>query len=126
MLMLKSSRDSLHSFLKVFFIYHHILDIPKGFIKDFSRLRLSTLCYVELCNRPKCSVNPITVTPIWKREFAKGEHPIRGLYRFFLKNLFSNFLFHIKDSKWGKKCIFSNYASCNESPQQIPFQFANG
>ena len=44
----------------------------------------------------------------------------------FLKNFFSNFRSHIKDSKWGRKCIFINCTSCNESPQQIPFQFANG
>ena len=75
---------------------------------------------------PKCSANPITVSPIWKWESENKEHPIRGLYRTFLKNLFSNFLSHIKDSKWGSKCIFINCTSCNGSPQQIPFQFANG
>jgi len=44
----------------------------------------------------------------------------------FLKKFFSNFRSHIKDSKWGRKCIFINCTSCNGSPQQIPFQFANG
>ena len=44
----------------------------------------------------------------------------------FLKNLFSNFRSHIKDSKWGRKCIFINCTSYNGSPQQIQFQFANG
>ena len=29
---------------------------------------------------PKCSANPITVTPIWKWEFDNKEHPIRSLY----------------------------------------------
>ena len=43
----------------------------------------------------------------------------------FLKKFFSNFCPHIKDSKWDRKCIFINYTSCNRSPQQIPFQFAN-
>ena len=38
------------------------------------------------------------------------------------KNLFSNFCLHIKDSKWGRKCIFMNCASCNRSPQQIPLR----
>ena len=37
-----------------------------------------------------------------------------------------NFRFHIKDSKWGRKCSFINCTSCNGSPQQIPFQFTNG
>ena len=75
---------------------------------------------------PKCSANSITVTPIWKQEFVNGEHPIRILYRIFLKNLFSNFRFHTKDSKWSRKCIFINCTSCNRSPKQIPYQFANG
>ena len=78
----------------------------------------------------KCSTNPITVTPIWKQAFANEEHPIRGLYRFFFffEIFFSNFHSHIKDSKWGRKCIFMNCASCNGSPQQIPLRqlpFAN-
>ena len=77
---------------------------------------------------PKSSANPITVTPIWKQEFANGEHPIRGLSRFFLQIFFSYFRSHIKDSKWGKKCINMNCASRNGSPQQIPLgqlPFAN-
>ena len=49
-----------------------------------------------------------------------------GYTGLFLKNFFSNFRSHIKDSKWGRKCIFINCSSCNVSPQQIPFQFANG
>ena len=52
--------------------------------------------------------------------------PLRGGIGLFLKNFYSNFRSHIKDSKWGRKCIFINCTSCNESPQQIPFQFANG
>ena len=52
--------------------------------------------------------------------------PLGGCIRLFLKNFFSNFRSHIKDSKWGRKCIFINCTSCNRSPQQIPFQFANG
>ena len=71
----------------------------------------------------KCSANPITVTPIWKCEFVNW-----GYIGFFLKHLFSNFGFHIKDSKWDRKCIFTNCVSCNGSPQQIvlqQFPFAN-
>ena len=52
--------------------------------------------------------------------------PLGGCIGFFLKNFFSNFRCHIKGSKWGRKCIFINCTSCNGSPQQIPFQFANG
>ena len=43
-----------------------------------------------------------------------------------MKNIFSNFRSHIKDSKWGRKCNFINCISSNRSPQEIPFQFANG
>ena len=49
-----------------------------------------------------------------------GSTPIGGCIGFFLKNLLSNFPFHIKDSKWGRKYIFMNCASHNGSPQQIP------
>ena len=38
------------------------------------------------------------------------------------------FCLHIKDFKWGRKCVFMNCASRNWSPQQIPLQqlpFAN-
>ena len=66
-------------------------------------------------------------TPIWKRQFANGKHPIGGLYRtFFEFFFFFNFHSHVKDSKQGRKCIFINCTSCNRSPQQISFQFANG
>ena len=44
----------------------------------------------------------------------------------FFEIFFSNFCSHIKDSKWGRKCIFINCSSCNGSLQKIPFQFANG
>ena len=43
-----------------------------------------------------------------------------------LKSFFSNFCSHIKDSKLRRKYIFINCVSCNGSPKQIPFQFANG
>ena len=56
----------------------------------------------------------------------KAPHCTGRLYWTFLKNFFSNFSSHIKDSKWGRKCTFINCTSCNRSPQQIPFQFANG
>ena len=54
--------------------------------------------------------------------------PLGGCVSLFLKTLFSNFRSHIKDSKWGRKCIFMNCASRNGSPQQIPLRqlpFAN-
>ena len=52
--------------------------------------------------------------------------PLGGCIGLFSKHFFSNFCFHIKDSKWGRNCIFINCRYCNWSPQQIPFQFANG
>ena len=33
-----------------------------------------------LCDCPKCSANPITVTPIWKWQFENKERPI--LFKF--------------------------------------------
>ena len=72
---------------------------------------------------PKSSANSISVTPIWKREFAKG-----SCIGIFFEIFFSNFRSHIKDSKWGRKCIFMIFASCIGSPQQIPLRqlpFAN-
>ena len=48
--------------------------------------------------------------------------PLGGCIRLFLKDFFSNFRSHIKDSKWGRKCISINCASHNRSPQQIPLQ----
>ena len=47
-----------------------------------------------------------------------GSTPLGGCIGSVLKNLFSNFLLHIKDSKWGIKCIFMNCASCNGSPHK--------
>ena len=77
---------------------------------------------------PKCSANLIAVTPIWKWEFRNGGIPLGGCTGFLLKNVFSNFCFHIKDSKWGRKYDYINYTSHNGSPQQIPLRqlsFAN-
>ena len=75
---------------------------------------------------PKCSENPITVTPIWKWDFENKEHPIRGLCMTFFEKFLFKFLFSHKRFKMGQKCIFINCTSCKGSPQQIPFQFANG
>ena len=55
-----------------------------------------------------------------------GCTPLGHCIGFFLKNFFSNIRCYIKGSKWGRKCIFINCTSCNRSPKQIPFQFANG
>ena len=57
-----------------------------------------------------------------------GSTPLGGCIKLFLKNLLSNFRLHIKDSKWGRKCIFMNYASHNGSPQEMSLRqlpFAN-
>ena len=72
---------------------------------------------------PKSSANSISVTPIWKREFAKG-----SCIGIFFEIFFSNFCSHIKDSKWGRKFIFMNFARHRGSLQQIPLRqlpFAN-
>ena len=45
--------------------------------------------------------------------------PLGGGIGLFCKKFLSNFCFHMKDSKWGWKCIFMNCASRNGSPQQI-------
>ena len=55
-----------------------------------------------------------------------GSTPFGGCIGCFLKFLFSKFRSNIKDSKWGRKCTFIKFTSCNGSPQQIPFQIANG
>ena len=57
-----------------------------------------------------------------------GSTPLGFYYEIFFEIFFSNFHSHIKDSKWGRKCIFMNCASRNGSPQQIPLRqlpFAN-
>ena len=65
---------------------------------------------VRLCERtrkcPKCSANPITVTPIWKWEFENKEHPIRGLYRTFFEKILFKFPFSYKRFHMGQKIIF--------------------
>ena len=79
-------------------------------------------CQKWLC--PKCSASPI----FGNRSLWKGSTPLEDCIGPFLENLFSNFRLYIKDSKWGRKCIIMNYASCNGSPQQIPLRqlpFAN-
>ena len=55
-----------------------------------------------------------------------GYTPLGGCVTSFLKKLYSNIRFHIKDSKLGRKFIFMNCTCCNGSPQKITFQFANG
>ena len=51
---------------------------------------------------PKCSANPISVTPIWKREFENGKHPIRRLYWIFFEKFAFKFLFSHKRFQMGK------------------------
>ena len=55
---------------------------------------------------PESSANPITVTPIWKREFANGKHPIGGLYRIFFEISFFKFPFSYKRFQMGQKIYF--------------------
>ena len=101
---------------ELFQLQMHLIE----YISEFLMLRSTFENKSRENNCPKCSANPITVTPIWKWEFENKEHPIRGLYKTFFEFFFSNFHSHIKDSKWGRKCIFINWRSCNGSPPQIP------
>ena len=142
MLLLHKTMDSswtIHEFLLTIGKDQSTLNSPLAFyinhsISWESMLRSAAAAVAALWRRcapseaqsPKCSVIHITVTPIWKWEFENKEHPIRVLYLTFLENFLSYFRSHIRDSKWGRKCIFINCTSCNGSPQQIPLQFANG
>ena len=58
----------------------------------------------QLC--PKCSANPITVTPIWIWKFENKEHPIRGLYRSFFEKFLLKFPFSHKIFQMGQKIYF--------------------
>ena len=55
---------------------------------------------------PKCSTNPIAVTPIWKLEFANGEHSIRGFYRIFFEKFIFKFSFAHKRFQMGQEMYF--------------------
>ena len=55
---------------------------------------------------PKCSANPITVSPIWKWEFENKEHPIRGLYMTFFEKFLFKFPFSHKRFQMGQKMYF--------------------
>ena len=55
---------------------------------------------------PKCSVNPIRVTPIWKWEFENKDHPIRGLYMTFFEKFLFKFPFSHKRFQMGQKMYF--------------------
>ena len=57
-------------------------------------------------NCPKCSANPITVTPIGKWQFENKEHPIRGLYRTFFEKILFKFPFSHKRFQMGQKMYF--------------------
>ena len=62
------------------------------------------------CLSPKCFANPITVTPIWKREAANGEYPIRGFYMIFSEKFVFKFPFSHKRFQMGMKmCSYQLY-----------------
>ena len=69
----------------------------------------STFNLVFLTSSPKCSANPITVIPIWKRFFANGELPIRGLYRVFFEKFVFKFPFSHKRFQMGQKMYFYQF-----------------
>ena len=77
----------------------------------------------SMYSSPKCRLQ---LLPFGNGSLKIRSAPLGVCIWLFLKKFFSNFRSHIKDSKWGRKCIFINCTSCNGSPQQIPFQFANG
>ena len=68
-----------------------------------------------------CTIDRITFSAPFGIFYVRME-----IWKEFFQRFVSKFRFHIKDSKWGRKCIFINCKSCNGSPQQISFQFANG
>ena len=70
-------------------------DIPKG--------KCHLIQEVYFCQCPNCSANPNTITPIWKRRFANGEQPIRGLYRTFFEKFLFKFPFSHKRFQRGQK-----------------------
>ena len=50
-------------------------------VKDTTFINITDIFVIkQTTNCPKCSTNPITVTPIWKWKFENGDHPIRGLH----------------------------------------------
>ena len=65
---------------------------------------LPLFTYKKAC--PKCSANPISVTPIWKWYFENKEHHIRGLYRTFFKRLLFKLPFSHKRFQMGQKMYF--------------------
>ena len=71
---------------------------------------------------PKVLCKPHTVIPIWKLQFEMGRTLLWGFIEFFQECFFTNFCYHIKDSKWGRKWIFLKCVCYNGSPQQIPPQ----
>ena len=55
---------------------------------------------------PKCSANPIMITPIWKWQFENKEHLIRGLYMTFFEKFLFKFPFSHKWFQMGQKMYF--------------------
>ena len=70
--------------------FHHL---------DGNHLKISWSC-------PKCSANPIMVTPIWKWEFENEEDPIRGLYMTFFEKILFKFPFSHEKFQLGQKMYF--------------------
>ena len=75
--------------------------------------------YPQYAYCPKLSTTPITISPIWKWEFANGavSHYAYGALQQ-EKNI--KFHLHMKDYKWGRKWMFIYWESCNGDPLQIP------
>jgi len=55
-----------------------------------------------------------------------GSNPLGGCLGLFLKNFFSNFCFHIKDSIWGKKLFLSIVQAVMEVLNKSHFSLQTG
>ena len=104
------------------FFFQWPLANPPSDCQNSRRKKLSSSGPVLKLIMPKVLCKPHYGNSHLEMIVWKQGTPIRG----FLKSFFSNFRSHIRDSQWGRKCIFINGTSCNGSLQQIQFQFANG
>ena len=67
-----------------------------------------------------CSANPITVTPIWKWQFANEKHPIGRLYWTFIEKFLFKFQFLHKRFQMGQKMYFFQFYKLQRRSSTIP------
>ena len=105
-------KERSHSNVKIVTIAVLVKEILTYILHQFmkershSNVSFATTLFLSKIYSPKCTANPIMVTPIWKWEFENKDHSIRSLDMTFFEKFLFKFPFSHERFQMGQKMYF--------------------